>query len=269
MKVVVYGKGFLGQKINERLGFPLNGSRVLSAADLEAGLEGERPDIIINCIGATGRPNVDWCESHKPETYFANVHIPHLLAEHCKKHGIKLVHISSGCVYQGDNNGKGWSEDDPPNFEGSWYSWSKAVSERLLSGYDDVLTLRIRMPIDSVPGERELVGKLLRYNKVIVAPNSVTIIDDFITALEHLLRENATGIYNVTNPEPVTHQEILELYEELKGKKLHKEYIDPAKLEVAAPRSNCILNTTKLGGVMRPTKEALRDTIAKYVALGG
>ena len=28
---------------------------------------------VINCAGKTGRPNVDWCEDHRPETVMSNV----------------------------------------------------------------------------------------------------------------------------------------------------------------------------------------------------
>lgn len=240
------------------------------------------PEVIINCIGKTGRPNVDWCESNKPETYVSNVHVPYILAEFCKRHDIKLVHVSSGCIYQGDNEGRGWSESDTPNFTGSFYSATKAMAEQLVSTYDNTLILRMRMPIDGTPSGRELIGKLLKYDKIINTPNSVTVIDDFLYALEALIENNATGIFNIVNPEPVTHKQILDIYQEISGKTINKELIDASKLVTAAPRSNCVLNTEKIqsldvpvdGGKwvvspMRNTEAALRDVITKYVQNGG
>lgn len=250
-KILIYGKGFLGKRISEALHAPIADERVVDGSFPDADLY--QPDVIINCIGATGRPNVDWCESHKPETYFANVHVPYLLAEYCKKKDIKLVHVSSGCIYQGDNGGKGWSELDTPNFDGSYYSHTKLTAERLLSAYPNTLVLRVRMPIDSIPGDRDLINKLLRYETIMNDENSVTVIADFILALQTLIYEEKTGIWNVTNPGKITHKEILEMYEYTSGEKLNKKYVmaDSGEIKTAAPRSNCVLNTDKLEAFMR------------------
>ena len=43
----------------------------------------EQPDIVINCAGKTGHPNVDWCEDHKMETLRSNVTGPLVLLEEC------------------------------------------------------------------------------------------------------------------------------------------------------------------------------------------
>ena len=43
------------------------------------------PDVVINCAGKTGRPNVDWCEDHKEETVRANVTGPLILLDECRK----------------------------------------------------------------------------------------------------------------------------------------------------------------------------------------
>lgn len=277
-KILVLGAGFMGKRIADALGAKLIDSRIESIDDISHSCGLKEVDVIINCIGKTGAPNVDWCESNKPETYLSNVHVPYLLAEYCKQNNIKLVHISSGCIYQGDNGGNGWKESDTPNFDGSFYSFSKSAAERILSAFPETLILRMRMPIADVPSSRELIGKLLRYGNIINTPNSVTIVDDFIYALSYLLRNKETGIFNVCNPEPVTHKQILDIYEELSGKKLEKIYIDADALVTEAPRSNCILDVDKLQGShpydsswagMRHTEVALRDVIAKYIANGG
>lgn len=274
MNIVVFGGGFLGMKVAEALNAQIVTDRITSKSDLIEAVSDsvmDWPDVIINCIGKTGRPNVDSIENEKPETYISNVHVPFILAEFCREHKIKLVHISSGCIYQGDNNGKGWGEEDKPNFDGSFYSFSKLTAERILSAYPEILTLRMRMPISDMPDGRELIGKLLKYKDVIVTPNSVSVLDDFIGSLKALVESNATGIYNVCNPEPVTHKQILDIYEELSGKQLGKTYIDADKLVTDAPRSNCVLNVDKVQAVykQRPTLEALRDVISKYIQNGG
>jgi dTDP-4-dehydrorhamnose reductase len=39
---------------------------------LEDVLDTHKPTVVINCAGKTGRPNIDWCESHKIETLRSN-----------------------------------------------------------------------------------------------------------------------------------------------------------------------------------------------------
>jgi dTDP-4-dehydrorhamnose reductase len=275
-KILVYGNGFLGKRVAESLGARTATQRVVdeSFPDMEA----ERPDIVINCIGKTGRPNVDWCEDNKPETYFSNVHVPYLLAEYCKKHGIKLVHISSGCIYQGDNWEHGWRESDPANFDGSYYSHSKIAAERLLSAYPGTLILRIRMPIDTVPSDRELLGKLLRYKYIMTDENSMTVVDDFLVALRAILDHDdidISGTFNMTNPGIITHKEILDIYERYAPGETKDKIFVPSEsdlIKTKAPRSNCVLNTDKieltaslLGFKYRPIHEAIEDVIQKYV----
>lgn len=274
MNVLVLGGGFLGMRVAEAFDAQIITDRITDEYELSEVMANgvmNWPHVIINCIGKTGRPNVDSIENEKPETYISNVHVPYLLAEFCKRNNIKLVHISSGCVYRGDNGGLGWSESDRPNFDGSFYSFSKSAAERILSAYPEVLTLRMRMPVSGVPGSRDLIGKLLRYTSIVNTPNSISVVDDFIGALKALVESKATGVYNVCNPEPVTHKQILDIYEELSGKKLGKTYINANELVTDAPRSNCVLNVEKVQQIykQRPTIEALRDVISKYIQNGG
>ncbi|KAL9376078.1 hypothetical protein Peur_030198 [Populus x canadensis] len=85
----------------------------------------------------TGRPNVDWCESHEVETFRTNV---------------------EGSI--------GFIEEDKPNFTGSFCSKSKAMVEELQKEFENVCTLRVRMPISSdLSNPRNFIAKISRYNK--------------------------------------------------------------------------------------------------------
>ncbi len=266
MNIIVYGGGFLGKDIADYLGATLDTRHITSPSQLEEG--GTAPDVIINAAGKTGRPNVDWCEDHKDETYFANVTLAKMFADHARRHNIRLVHLSSGCIYEGENGGRGFTEDDAPNFEGSFYSRTKAEAERQLAEYDNVLTIRPRMPISAVPSPRNLLHKLLGYEKIINVKNSVTITPDLLHSLGVLVATGRTGTFNMVNPDPVTHKDILELYEKHSGRTLHKEYITMAELVVKAPRSNTILSAEKLahaGAPMPSTKESLEKIIEEYI----
>ncbi|MEK7146217.1 MAG: sugar nucleotide-binding protein, partial [Patescibacteria group bacterium] len=242
--------------------------RLENLSEIKAELEREKPDVVINCAGKTGRPNVDWCEDHKMETMASNVTAPLLLAQAVEELGIYMVHLGSGCVYEGYKNGEGFSEDDPANFDGSFYSKTKAWSETLLKEFP-VLQLRIRMPFDSEPGERNFVSKITKYSKVISVPNSLTVLDDFFMAAKQLMDQKATGIFNLTNPGVIEHKEILDMYKEIVDPNFHYELFSVEEMNkiTKARRSNCALSSKKLesrGIHMRPIHEAVRDALAKY-----
>lgn len=269
MKLLIFGPGWLGRKFNEFF----EGS-VLSTADITdykavaEELTKHKPDAVLNTAGKTGKPNIDWCEEHKLETLVSNVTGPQVLLRATQELGIHFTHLSSGCIYEADNEGKGWTEEDKPNFYGSFYSRTKIYAEEALREFP-VLMLRLRMPLDNMPSERNLINKLLKYDKVISVPNSITVIPDLLRAAKTLIEKKATGVYNVTNPGSITHPEILEMY---------KEIIDPThaysiitlnelRTLTKTGRSNCVLSSEKLareGIVMRPVKEAVRACLEEY-----
>ncbi|MBU0458214.1 sugar nucleotide-binding protein [Patescibacteria group bacterium] len=269
MQVLIFGSnGYLGgyfrklypQAITPRVD-------ISNATEVAEALDEYKPDVVINAAGKTGRPNVDWCEDHKEATFKSNTTGPQVLLDECKKRGIYWVHLGSGCIYQGDNGGKGFSEEDPPNFEGSTYSKSKSQADQFLKQYpDDVLVLRLRMPFDGTAEPRNLISKISKYERVLDVRNSITYIPDFMKVAEQLIEKRATGIYNVVNQGPISPYEIMQKY---------KEIVDPSHEfvrltldelgEVAKTgRSNCVLDSSKLeveGIEMKTTEEAVREAL--------
>jgi dTDP-4-dehydrorhamnose reductase len=268
-KVLIFGNGYVGNKFKERIpNAAISPVDITDAAAVNAALAEHKPDVVINCAGKTGKPNVDWCEDHKDETFASNVLGPLVLARECKKQGKFLVHIGSGCVYEGDNNGKGFAEDDQANFFGSFYSRTKLLSEQMLKEFP-VLQLRLRMPLDSAPGPRNFVTKITKYQKVISVQNSISVIDDFLSAAIELINRRKTGIYNLTNPGAIEHKEILEMYKEIVDPSFSYTLMPLKELEgiTKARRSNCVLNTEKLaaeGISMMPIKDAVKKALEEY-----
>ena len=268
VKYLILGKGFFGNKFADYLeDSVLSNKRINSKADVLSEIKEHNPKIIINCTGRTGKPNVDWCEDHREETHTGNVLLPLEIAKACEDAGVKMVHLGSGCIYSGNNNGRGFSEEDRANFGGSFYSLTKAISEQMLKDYD-VLQLRIRMPVDSVPGPKNLITKLAKYDKVIDVENSITIVEDFVRIAKELIEKEKTGIYNVCNPGSIKHSEILEMYKEIVDPEFKYNLISVEELEkfTKAKRSNCVLNTEKLEKEVgiKPAKERMREVLEKY-----
>lgn len=267
-KGLVFGKGFLGKRIAEELGYELSDFRILDKESLENYLTEKKPTVVINVIGKTGRPNIDWCESHKEETIFSNITIPSMLASFCSKQNIYLVHISSGCIYFGDNNGKGFSELDNPNFEGSLYSRTKILSEKILLEYP-CLQLRIRMPIDDRPSSRNFIDKIREYEKLIDTQNSMTTVPHFLEGLRKLITKRANGIYNFVNPGTTSAVEVMNLYKEIidSTHQFEKFSLEDLDKVIVAKRSNCYLNTDKLkseGIILPEINNAVKECLENY-----
>jgi len=257
--VLVFGgkSGWIGQKVVKLLQ-QQNYNVVCATARLEnrTALEEEivaiQPDFIINTAGVTGRPNVDWCESHQIETLRTNIIGTLNLADIACAHTIHLTNLGTGCIYEYDQehplNGKGFTEEDEPNFSGSFYSKTKIYLDKMLQSYPNVLNLRLRMPISDDLHERNFITKISRYQKVINVPNSMSILTDLLPLIPEMMERRLTGNYNFVNPGTISHNEILDLY---------TKYIDPeftyANFSIkeqnkilAAKRSNNHLDASKL-----------------------
>ena len=264
VKILVFGpRGYIGKQLLEILpGATGSDADIADPSAVAAAFDAEKPDLIVNAAGKTGRPNIDWCEDNKMETVRGNVTGALVLLNACQQKGVHFVHLSSGCIYQGDNGGKGFSEDDEPNFSGSFYSRTKVWSEAVLREFP-VLILRLRMPFAPDMNDRNLIMKLRKYRTVLDVENSITYLPDFFTAARTLIERRKTGIYNIVNGGPISPYRIMELYRDIVDpshtfSRLPKEDIGTV---VKAPRSNCVLSTAKLqqeGIAMEPVENAVR-----------
>jgi 3,5-epimerase/4-reductase len=228
-------------------------SRVQNTEHVSKELDTIKPTHVLNCAGITGRPNIDWCEDHKPDTMRTNVIGTLNLADLCFQRDIHCTVYATGCIFLYDEahpegSGIGFTEEDTPNFDGSFYSQTKGYMEPMLKCYPNCLILRVRMPVSDDLFHRNFVTKIVKYEKVVNIPNSMTILAEMLPASLAMAKTGLTGVYNFTNPGVISHNQVLDLY---------KKYIDPtytyknftieeqAKV-IKAPRSNNELDTTKL-----------------------
>ncbi len=267
MRVAIFGgRGYLGQQFLGLYPDALTPSVDITDAKAVADfLDAEKPDVVINCAGKTGRPNVDWCEDHKEETIQGNVTGPLILLEQCGKRGIYWVQLGSGCIYTGDNGGKGFSETDKPNFTGSFYSKTKGWVDQMLAEFP-VLQLRLRMPFDGSTEPRNLIMKLRKYNRVLDVKNSLTCIPDLLQVAKTLIEKRVTGTFNVVNPGPLSPYDVMKKYTEIVDSTHVFEKLTEDQLSevTKAGRSNCVLSVqtlNDLGIVIRSSDEALTDCL--------
>jgi len=198
-------------------------SRLGDRNAIERELDILKPKYIVNCAGLTGRPNVDWCEDHKIETIRTNVIGTLTMCDVAYLRDIHVTNFGTGCIYQYDEyhsiddalNGKGgFTEEDKPNFTGSFYSVTKATVENLLSNYSNVLTLRIRMPLSDDLHPRNFITKITKYQKVVNIPNSMSVLHELLPIAIDMTKKELKGVYNFTNPGVISHNEILSLYKQ-------------------------------------------------------
>lgn len=216
-----------------------------------------RPEFLINAAGYSGKPNVDACELHKAECLFGNAVLPGVVRDACAEAGLPWGHVSSGCIYNGARaDGGGFKEDDPPNFSFrtnncSFYSGTKALGEEVLSGAPGCFLWRLRIPFENRDNPRNYITKLMRYQRLLEAENSISNLQEFCAATLACWEKRVPfGTYNVTNPGSIWTHEIVDMLE--KSGVCRKDYIffksedEFMKLAAKTPRSNCVMDNSKL-----------------------
>ncbi|GAB4251671.1 MAG: hypothetical protein OHK005_18860 [Candidatus Methylacidiphilales bacterium] len=265
---------------------------------------------LINCAGYTGKPNVDACEFHKADCLDGNAVFPGRVATVCADLGLPWGHVSSGCIFTGDKglsghgneamgHRLGFTELDPPNFSFrqnncSFYSGSKALGEETLGyretgsgedrqwtapdGVPPIFIWRLRIPFSEIDHPRNYLSKLMRYDRLLNARNSISQVAEFVRACWECWEKRIPfGIYNMTNPGSITTHELVELIlaspigQELtaRGKTFaffedEHEFMEKAAI---TPRSNCVLDTSKLaacGIYMKPVRDAVVEALNRW-----
>ena len=229
---------------------------------------------VINCAGYIGKPNVDACELAKADCVEGNVLFPAMISQLCADRGYQYVHISSGCIYGGYE--KHFTEQDAPNFDfqnGSFYSGTKALAEKVVQQNNPTSYIfRLRIPFDEYTSPRNYLTKLMSYDTLLDAENSLSHRGDFSKySIDLITQKVPHGIYNITNKGSVTTQQVVELIK--KHKLTNKEFqfftnLDDFMQQITAPRSNCVLDTSKIEQYIkiRTAEEALEDALSKYKA---
>ena len=245
---------------------------------LQKRLAAVSPDILINCAGYTGKPNVDACETDKANCLAGNAVLPGVIAEACDHAGIAWGHVSSGCIFTGKlADGRGFSELDPPNFSFrqnhcSFYSGTKALGEEVLTNVDRCYIWRLRIPFSNIDSPRNYLSKLMRYDTLLEAENSLSELNEFVAAALDCFELNVKfGTYNLTNPGSVTTSEVAKLIQASGVSNKQFQYFDSESefMQIAAktPRSNCVLDSSKAvaaGLQLTPVREALRRSLEAW-----
>lgn len=273
--ILVLGKGYISSKIEKYWSLEKDEYRLIRVSRSEfdyirqtefgAMLRKYEYDIhfIVNTCGFTGNPNVDACELNEDECYKVNVDYNEIILQNCNYYGINMINVSTGCLYN-DESGRVFAEDDLHNFgiknpSASIYSKSKSKFENLYEYYSNYhilninsYLLRIRMPFDDEMDDKNYINKIIKYDKLINYPNSVTYIPDLVGFIETIITKSVPkGIYNVVNKNPITAEKVIAIWNEFEGnnKQIDRWYSVDDLLSLGlmkCRRSNCVLSTEKI-----------------------
>jgi dTDP-4-dehydrorhamnose reductase len=265
MILLLGGSGYIGQAFKKFLQATEIDFISLARASVDytqpetlvAFLRDKQPSFLINCAGYTGKPNVDACEDHKAECLFGNAVLPGIISQACMSTGTPWGQVSSGCIYNGRRaDGAGFTEEDPPNFSFranncSFYSGTKDLGEEILADDTNCFVWRLRIPFNEIDSPRNYLTKLMRYERLLRAENSLSKLDEFVRGCYACWKRRIPfGIYNMTNPGTVTTDEVVDLIQTSgvaqKDFKFFEDDDEFMRIAARTPRSNCVLDSRKL-----------------------
>lgn len=291
MKILVYGSnGWIGNQFvdilkNNNIDYCCGSSRVDNKNTLEKEICDISPTHVISFIGRThGKigdkifTTIDYLEEDGKlvENVRDNLFSPILLASLCSKKNIHYTYLGTGCIFKFDDSHpygveeNGFSENSLPNFFGSSYSVVKGFTDQLMDLYqNNVLNLRIRMPITGEKNGRNFITKIVTYDKVCSVPNSMSVLPELLPYVLDMMKCGVTGTMNLTNPGLITHNEILEMYRDIVDPLFSwKNFsVEEQRKILSADRSNNFLDTMRLSSLypqVRNIKDAVRSSLEEY-----
>jgi 3,5-epimerase/4-reductase len=282
MFILYGGNGWIGQKVvnilkDMHIELHVSLTRVDDVAAIEKEIREIQPTHILCLLGRTHGTfegeyvqTIDYLEKKGKikENVRDNLFCPLALAILCQKFQIHLTYLGTGCIFTYKDDKKVFSEEDKPNFFGSSYSVVKGYTDQLMQFFDNVLNVRIRMPISSDTSPRNFLMKMLKYDKICSVQNSMTVLDELLPIMCQMSINKETGTINLTNPGTIEHFEILDMMKEIIDPNISYQlfsYEEQMKV-ISSERSNNELDATKLllKYNVKNIKESVRETIHQF-----
>ncbi len=232
------------------------------------------PTVIINCAAYIGNISVKDCEDNKDKTILSNLVFPKMLGEICQSRNIILGHMSSGCLFNGYTSG-GFVEDDNIGLsfasKCSFYTGTKVMAEDALQNVEKKYIWRIRLPFDNIDHPRNYLTKMMNFDRLLAAENSLSNRQESVIAcIRCLVDEVPYGTYHVTNVGGIRPEEIVTMFRRIL--KINKDFQYFESTEALdkltnIPRSNTVLNVDKLSSVgihMTPVYESVEKSLLTW-----
>lgn len=177
--------------------------------ELERIIVSIKPNFVVNCVGVLNR----FAEENKSEAVLINSFLPHYISSLSEKHGFKLIHISTDCVFSGERGD--YSETDFAD-AASFYGKTKSLGE---VNNDKNVTFRTSI-VGPDTNEKGIglfnwfmkqEGETKGFTKVIWT--GVTTLQ-LAKAIEKSFDLNITGLYHLVNNKKINKSNLLSLFKE-------------------------------------------------------
>lgn len=255
-KTVVFGRGLLGSKYEGRentIVVPHSDCDISSWFDVRAVLEHHTPLVVINCAGVV--PKGDPALEDMVKT---NALGPYILASECERMNVKLVHVSTNCVF---GPSEGWhTEIDIPTAD-DFYGITKLLGEQTEYPALTVRTSFVGLPD---PGGRGLLhwastveDNIIGYDKV--AWNGTTT-KELISKLDTMIESDMSGLFHIYSLETTTKYQLLVYANEIFG--WNKRIFPESGLETDYRVENRTLaSICDVGKIDKPIKQQLQELL--------
>uniref|UniRef100_A0A0K0FUZ5 dTDP-D-glucose 4,6-dehydratase (inferred by orthology to a human protein) n=1 Tax=Strongyloides venezuelensis TaxID=75913 RepID=A0A0K0FUZ5_STRVS len=265
VKILIFGgKGWIGNQFCELLeknDIEYVVSQTKPGFDSDDAVQNEivsvAPSNVVSMIGRTQGPgceNISYLEGGPDklkENIRDNCFGPWIIGKICQTLKVHFTYLGTGCIFQYDEEhgyiGPGYKETDDGNFKNTSYSAVKLFTDKLFKTLDNSLNARIRLPVNFEDSPRNLAAKMIKFNKVLDIPNSITILPDCLPILLNLILKKSTGTINLVNPGPIKFTEFKQIYNDITGNNENYDVIDPSiNKDMVNTRAHCILDTGKI-----------------------
>jgi len=244
---------------------------LLTKGSLPALLDQAKPDAVVHCAALA---NVDACEDDPVFSHQINAELPGELAAECARRGVRLVHISTDAVFDGERGG--YTEDDQPN-PLSVYAQTKLDGERLvLEAYPQAVVTRVNLFGWSASGSRSLseffyhgleAGRPLKgFTDVTFCP---VLVNDLAQVFLEIFVKRLSGLYHLVSPAGLTKHAFGVAIADMFG-------YDPARIEPvrvadfglkAARSPNLTLDVSRLTAALGRTLPDVHSGLKRFYEL--
>lgn len=188
-------------------------------------------DYVVNCIGII-KPNI--AKVGIESTVRINSLFPHVLARFCEQHHLKLIHITTDCVFSGR---KGWYDETATHDCDDVYGRSKSLGEP----FDRAMVLRTSIIGPEIHNHTSLVSWAQsqagnhvngftnhEWNGVTTATYGAVV--------DRIVSEQTwtPGLFHLYSPRPVTKYELLQMISRRYDLRMD---IEPTEAQVAVDRT--------------------------------
>lgn len=227
-----------------------------------------KPDVILHCAAMA---NLEECEKFPEEAKYLNTEIPGKIAYFCKKNQIKMVHVSTDAVFNGEIGN--YSEFDKPEPLSTYAKTKKDSEDFVLKENPEALITRVNFFGWSLDGNRSL-GEFFYNNLKSQTPingfTDVKFCPLYVSLLSDLLMEMVThklsGLYHVVSSDHMSKYEFGCAIADQFG--FNSSIINPISVNqsnlVAERSKNLTLSTEKLSYDLRKKIPTIRQGIKSF-----